>query len=206
MPTFASGRQTWGQTPELIVYIHRRQTRVWVIIGAVSSLLCFLFFIFMLLLLIFIYHFRNAEAIFLALLMGGFGILGIWPTRTLASLLLSREPMLVITHQGIRIGKLYGSSEIILPWEEIETISVFRTGIEKQLSIRPTNVALFLSQFGPFMRFFLRINLLNGAPIAISQSLLEKPIEEILHQLQAMYAQELEHYHIQLPPSHRPLP
>ena len=72
----------------------------------------------------------------------------------------------------------------------------------KQLAIRPTNVELFLSHFGLHMRFFLRINLTNEAPIAIAQSFLEKPIEEILHQLQGLYGRELDSYHIQLRPSH----
>lgn len=53
--------------------------------------------------------------------------------------------MLVITHQGIRVGKLYGSSEIVLPWEEMEAIFLAGSGIEPQLALRPKNVALFLS-------------------------------------------------------------
>jgi len=38
------------------------------------------------------------------------------------------------------------------------------------------------------MRFFLRINLMNGAPIAIAQSFLDQPIGVILQQLQQRYA------------------
>jgi hypothetical protein len=169
--------------------------------GAVSSLLSFLFFLFVLILIIVIPASRNGGAIFTALLMGGLGIAGIWPTRVVASVLSSGEPMLVITHQGIRVGKVYGSFEIILPWEEIEAIYLFGGGIEKQLCIRPTNVGLFLSHFGLLMRFFLRINVLTGAPIAVAQSFLEKPIEEILDQVVVRYEQELESYHIQLQPS-----
>lgn len=190
-----------SQTPEIIVYPNRWRTRLWLIMGAVSSLLSFLFFLFVLILIIVIPASRNGGAIFTALLMGGLGIAGIWPTRVVASVLSSGEPMLVITHQGIRVGKVYGSFEIILPWEGIEAIYLFGGGIEKQLCIRPTNVGLFLSHFGLLMRFFLRINVLTGAPIAVAQSFLEKPIEEILDQVVVRYEQELESYHIQLQPS-----
>ena len=74
--------------------------------------------------------------------------------------------------------------------------------MRKSWAIRPTNVGLFLSHFGLLMRFFLRINLLTGAPITVAQSFLEKPIEEILDQLVARYEQELEYYHIQLRSPH----
>lgn len=71
-------------------------------------------------------------------------------------------------------------------------------GLSKQLYIRPVDVRLFLSQYNLLMRFFLRMNLMNGAPIAIAQSLLEKPIEEIVEQLQNLYTEELLTHHIQL--------
>ena len=103
------GQTLKAQPPDIIVYPHRRRTMVWFLLGAVSSLLCFLFSIFILLLLIFVYHFRGVGAIFTALLMGRLGIVGIWPTRVIASSLFSREPMLSITNQGIRVGKLFGS-------------------------------------------------------------------------------------------------
>ena len=200
MPDFVSERQTLkSQTPDITVYPHRRKTLIWIFLGAISSLLCFLFAIFILLLLIFAYHFHNTEAIFTAILMAGFGILGIWPTHIIASLLSSREPMLGITHEGIRIGKLFGSSEIVLPWEEIEAISLLVGGIEKQLSIRPTHIVSFLSRFNSPMNWCLRMNLLfYGVPIVIPQSFLATPIVEILDQLETLYAQELHHHYIDL--------
>jgi hypothetical protein len=203
MPLFRSHKHLSGsQTPAIIVYPNRRRTTVWLLVGAVSSLLAFLIFIFVLILIIVIPAARNGGAIITAVLMGGGGITAIWPTRVLARVLSSGEPILVITHEGIRVGKLYSSFEIMLPWQEIEAISLFGGGIEKQLFIRPTNVGLFLSHFGLLMRFVLRINLLTGAPIAVAQSLLEKPIEEILDQLVVRYEQELESYNIQLRSPH----
>lgn len=203
MPLVRSHRHLSGsQTPAIIVYPNRRRTTVWLLVGAVSSLLNFLIFIFVLILIIVIPAARNGGAIIMAVLMGGVGLAALWATRVVASLLFSGEPVLVISHEGIRVGKLYGSFDIMLPWQEIEAIYLFVGGIEKQLAIRPTHVGLFLSHFGLLMRFFLRINLLTGAPIAVAQSLLEKPIEEILDQLVVRYEQELESYHIQLRSPH----
>jgi hypothetical protein len=146
---------------------------------------------------------RNIVVLFLTLIvLGGIGWLGFWPTRTIASVLMSGAPMLVITHQGIRVGKLYGSFDIILPWDEIAAIYLHNNGVEKQLCIRPTNINGFLSHFSPFMRFFLRINLMNGAPISVAQSFLDQPIRVILQQVQQRYAQELEAHQVQLRPPH----
>jgi len=203
MPPVQSHRHlSEPQTPAIIVYPNRRRTRLWLFLGAVSSLLALLLFVFILILIIVIPATRNGGAIATAVLLGGCGIAALWPTRLLASVLSSGEPMLVITHQVIRVGKVYGSFEIMLPWEEIEAIYLFGGGIEKQFCIRPTNVGLFLSHFGLLMRFFLRINLLTGAPLAVAQSFLEKPIAEILDQVMARYTQELEYYHIQLRSPH----
>lgn len=191
-----------SQTPAIIVYPNRQRTTVWLLVSAVSSLLAFLFFIFVLILIIVIPAARNGGAIITAVLMGGVGFLALWPIRVLARVLSSGEPMVVITHEGIRVGKVYGSFQIMLPWQEIEAIYLFRGGIEKQLAIRPTNVELFLSHFGLLMHLFLRINLLTGASIAVAQSLLETPIKEILDQVVVRYAQELESCHIQLQSPH----
>lgn len=116
MRTVRSQKQTSGSpTPEIIVYPHRGRTMVWLLIGGVSSLLFFLFFGSLLLLIVFVPASRNGGAMFLAFLVAGAGIAALWPTRTVACLLSSGEPMLVITHQGLRVGKLYGPSEIVLP-------------------------------------------------------------------------------------------
>jgi hypothetical protein len=117
-----------SQTPAIIVYPNRQRTTVWLLVGVVSSLLAFLFFIFVLILIIVIPAARNGGAIMTAVLMGGCGIAARWPTRVLACVLSSGEPMLIITHEGIRVGKVYGSFEIMLPWQEIEAISLFGGG------------------------------------------------------------------------------
>jgi hypothetical protein len=199
MGTFRSHRQTPRfQTPDIIVYPNRRIITIWLILSVVSSLFFFLLFVFVCILMIVTPVSRNAGAIFTTILMFGFGAMGLWLTRALASLLSSGKPMLVINHRGICVGtKTYGSIEFILPWEEIEAIYMLSSMLNKQLYIRPTNIELFLSRFSPIMRFFLRTNL---TPIAVAQFYLEKPIEEILDQLQTQYVRELDHYHIQLRP------
>jgi hypothetical protein len=203
MPPVRSHQHLSGsQTPEIIVYPNRRRTTVWLLVSAVSCLLAFLIFVFILILIILVPATRNGAAIFTAVLMGGAGLATLSPIRALARLLASGEPTLVITPQGIRVGKLYGPFEMILPWEEIEAIYLFVGGVEKQLFIRPTNLAWFLSRFGLLTRFFLRLNSLNGAPITIAQSFLDKPIAEILDQLDDLYAREVEYYHIRLWRSH----
>ena len=188
--------------PDLIIYPHRRRTTVWLLLGAISAFFCFLFAVFILLLLIFAYHFHNAGAVFALLIFAGFGTLGIWPTRVIARLLSSKEPMLTISRQGIRIGQLFGSSDINLLWEEIETISMLTGGIELQLAIRTKNTSSLLSHFPLPMRFNLRMNLLfYRAAIVISQSFLAQPIEEILYKLEITYAQELRSCQIRVLPS-----
>ncbi len=191
-----------GQTSEdaIVIYPSRWKTRVWLILSEACSLLLLLGCLGIFALMIVVPAARNGGSIFAALLFLGLAALGFWPSRVLANLLTSREPMLVITHQGIHVGKLYGSFTIVLPWADIAAIYARGDGFGKQLFIRPTNVRLFLSRFGPQMRFFLRINLMNGAPIAIAQSLLERPIAEIVDQVAQLYAGELHDYHVQLAP------
>lgn len=147
MRTFQSGRYPQeSKIPEIVVYPHRRRTRIWFLIGIGGSFLLFFFFLLILALVVFVPASRNGGAIFLALLMGSGAISAIWPTRTVAHLFSSGEPMLVITHQGIRVCKLYGSSEIVFHWGEIEAIFLIDGGIEPRLALCPREVATFLSR------------------------------------------------------------
>jgi hypothetical protein len=138
---------------------------------------------------------HDGAAIALAIFLGGMTTLGIWATWTIARFFSSGKPTLIINGEGISIGKIYGSFEIQLSWEEIEGIYLIGDNLfHKQLSFRPTDTSVSLSQFGFLQRILLRM---NGAPIAIPQSYLEKPIEEIIHLVRTRYARELGHHHIQ---------
>lgn len=110
-----SGQALEALPPEIILYPNRLRTWVWLLLGGVSSALLLLGCIFVLILMIVVPEARNAGAIFLALLLLGMGGIGFWPTLTIANLLTSREPMLMITHKEVRVGKLYGPFEIVLP-------------------------------------------------------------------------------------------
>lgn len=184
-------------TANIVVDLNRSQTMIWIALGAGSCALFFLFFIFLLIIMNIIPGALNVGSVFCAILCCGFVIMGTEPSCTLAKLWRSKEPFLVINHDGIRIGKIYGSCDIALAWSEIDAIYMAGNDLNKQLYIRPTNVKHFLSQFHLTMRFFLHVNLMSGAPIAIAQSFLETPIEAILEQLQELYAHELLTHHIQ---------
>jgi hypothetical protein len=167
----------------IIVYPNRRRTLVWLILGVASSLIFVLGIVVILILVIVYPALRNVGAVFLALLLLGIGGVVMRATRDVANVLRS-GPMLVIAPEGVWVGKLYGPFEIVLPWQEIAAIYLREDAFQQQLFIRPTNVPLFLSRFSPFMRYFLRMNLTNGAPIAIAQSFLDQPIRDILAHVQ----------------------
>jgi len=200
MQTFQSQRQELGsQALETIVYPNRRIIRVCFFLCAGSALpSCFISIL--ILILIISGSTYDSGAVSTMLLMGGLGSMCIWFTCILAGFLFSKKPMLAINHAGIRAGNLCGLPEVFLSWEEIEVILMLRTEMERQLAIRPKDVRQFLTQFSPLMRFFLWVNSLNGAPIIIPQSHLEKPIEEILRQLRTLYTPELRHYRVQIRP------
>lgn len=185
-------------TPDIAIYVNRPRTMVWLALGAGSCVLLFLLCISILIIMGTIPGALNEGSIACAIVFCGFAVMEIWPVRVIANLWASKEPVLVINHEGIRVGKIYSAATIFLAWKNVEAIYMLGNGLSKQLYIRPVDVRLFLSQYNLLMRFFLRMNLMNGAPIAIAQSLLEKPIEEIVEQLQNLYTEELLTHHIQL--------
>lgn len=190
-----------SQIPDITVYLNRRKTVLWLIFSVIGTLLFFSLLFFMLIAVIVIPAHRGGGAIFLALFFSTGVIAGVWSIRVLVGLLLSGKPTLVVNHKGICVGKLYGSARLFLPWEEINAIYIFRDMLQNQLfCIRPIHSKMFLPGLSPMMRFFLRGSFMNGAPISISQTFLEKPIEEIFDQLRIRYIHELDHHHIQLKP------
>src|SRR5260370_1559508 len=111
---------------------------VWLLLGAVSSFLCFLFFIFMLVLMIAIPSIlHDGAAIALAIFFGGMAALVIWATWTIASFFSSGEPTLIINSEGIWIGKIYGSFEISLSSESIEGLYLLGNTFNNKLHSPP---------------------------------------------------------------------
>lgn len=118
--------------------------------------------------------------------------------RWYALLIRNREPLLVIDHRGITVGKLPNFSGFFIPWHEIESISS-RSFLYKYLCIRPKNTKQFLEHFNAWQRFtFVSNNIFGIARILVPQIYLAQPVEEILHQVYYMYANELGYYRIAL--------
>ena len=194
-----TGRQTRNvQEAGIIVYPDWRRTRIYLLVCAGSALLPFLFFLLLLFLMMFFPVFRHGDTLFLALLMGSLGTTGLWCSWTLVQFLSLGAPTLVISHQGIRVGSVYGPSEIELPWEDIEAIVLMPRGLVRQLAIRPRKGAVCLSRFSVPMRFMLLLNIVSGALIVLPQPYLEQPVENILYRVRKRYKKEIRYYHIDL--------
>ena len=199
MDTLHSGRQTRNvQETGIIVYPDRRRTRIYLLVCAGSALPLFLFFLLLLFLMMFFPVFRRGDTLILALLMGSLGTTGFWGSWTLAQFLSSGAPTLVISHQGIRVGSVYGPSEIELPWKDIEAIVLMPRGLVRQLAIRPRKGAVLLSRFSLPMRFMLLLTMLSGALVILPQPYLEQPVENILYRVRKRYKKEFRYYHIDL--------
>ncbi|HET8843873.1 MAG TPA: hypothetical protein VFN35_20585, partial [Ktedonobacteraceae bacterium] len=109
----------------IIVYPDRRRMLAWIALSGIPTLGFGLFIIGMILSMVLIPTVRDQAGgvIFLVIFLGSFFLSGAWLTRLLVSFTFSGEPTLLINHAGIRIGKIYGSADIFLPWEEVETVS-----------------------------------------------------------------------------------
>ncbi len=126
----------------------------------------------------------------LFLFLGGLAAAGIWQTLVFLRMTLSTEPVLIISRAGIRVGKIYGLSDLFLPWKDVETVS--SQPPYKVLDIHPVNTRRFIASLPLNMRLICRLNVLTGAPVTISQSFMDKPIDEILEQIRRRYARELQ--------------
>jgi hypothetical protein len=111
-------------------------------------------------------------------------------------------PLLVLNREGITVGRMFTLSGSFISWAEIESIYLYTytdAFIQyRYLCIRPRNIQQYLSRFPRLERFYRSFSRRRGTPIAVPEDLLEKSIEEILHQLHSTYASELSYYQIQL--------
>lgn len=195
--------------PDITAYPIRWRVIPWIVVGGVCSLLIILGSP-TALALGFVTSIAQGDTglnLGLGLLVGVLGLaaiealgwLGLWTTRLMIHLLTSKAPMLTVSPQGIRVGKIYGTSEIMLPWEDIASIFLRSEGGYRQLCVRPTNGALFARRLGMLTRAILRVNrLFSTAPIAVNQSFLDKPIQTILQEIHDTYAQELAMHQVDL--------
>jgi hypothetical protein len=109
---------------------------------------------------------------------------------------LARTPILVISRQGIHIGKeLILMGEMFIAWNDVEAIYANPFF----LCIQPKQPRSYLSQFGFWHRGHMRLRSINtGALINIPQMYMTVPRHEILRQVSSSYAGELRAYNIEL--------
>jgi hypothetical protein len=185
--------ETEAEAPDITIYPNRHRMIGWIALSGIPTLCCGLFTIGLIILMILIPDVRDqGGAIFLTIMMGSFFVMSAWLTRMLFFVTFSGKPTLVISHKGIRVGKIYGFSDIFLPWEEVEAVYCSINPPYTLLCIRPIDNKLFFARLSPLMSFTCRLSTMSGAPIALYQSFLDQPIEEILEQMQTRYKRELE--------------
>jgi hypothetical protein len=113
----------------------------------------------------------------------------------------TRQPVLIINHEGIRIRALPGSAYHFIAWSEISTISIRSYRGLRYFCVHPRDFKQYARRLSPLRRLILRSYMLTSfPPIHIALIYLERPIEEILYALQQTYAGELNYYRILLLP------
>jgi hypothetical protein len=183
------------KSEDLIIYTNRRGIMPMLIIIIICFIFILLFIVFIGISMFVYPEQRNGGTVFALIVMLGFGTMCFWLIQSLIGLLSPSTPMLVINHEGIRVGtKTYGSTEFVLPWEEIEAIYI----LGNMFCIRPTNKKRLLSHFRPIKRLLLRVTFPKD--IYVTQFYLEKPVLGIFEQLGEKYAYELDSYYIRLQP------
>lgn len=127
---------------------------------------------------------------------GWFSWLGIRP-------LFSRLPALVISHEGVLVGKLpWIVGDLFIPWEQIRSIYL-RDGQRSQyLCVLLKETDRYLSRLSRLKQFGLRFNTINGAIInlPVSQLSLERPVREVVQMVSDTYTHELDEYRVELRP------
>lgn len=192
--------------PEIIVYPIRRRTFLWVLMCASGAALYALGCLVVPIVVLVVPQAHGSAVILLELLLAEIlliagGIALYLCTRLMLNVMRSGAPTLVVSSHGIRVGKLFGTSDIILPWHE--TAAIFlntRTGY-RLFCIRPTRPWRFLGRFGPYTRLCLLGNLLYGAPLVVSQSFLDQPIEDILQKVQNDFGETMSLNGVQILPA-----
>lgn len=116
-------------------------------------------------------------------------------------LLYSRNPLLIIDHEGITVGRRGPFQRRFTPWNQIEAIYVHTSHIHTYFCIRPKDTKRFLRRSHMLERWIRSDNEKYGVAVeSLTQAALEMSVDEILQRLATYYSYELETYHIQLHP------
>lgn len=204
----ASSAGSVGEMPtEIIAYPIRRRTFLWVLLCIAGTALYALGCLAVPGVVLVVPQAHASAVIRLELLLvevllivGGVALCGC--TRIMLNVLRSGAPTLVISSHGIRVGRLFGSSDIMLPWDETAAIFLNTSTGYRLFCVRPTHPWRFLGRFGPYTRFCLLSNMLYGAPIVVYQSFLDQPIEHLIKQIQEHYGETLALHGVQILPAH----
>lgn len=124
---------------------------------------------------------------------------GWWVAWLVIRPLFSRTPILVISHEGLRVGKLpLMTGDLFVHWEEIRSIYV-RDGRRSQyLCVLLKDTDRYLSRLNRLKQFGLRFQMFNGAilNLPVSQLWLDRPAGEIIHMVSETYTHELDEYRV----------
>ncbi len=124
-------------------------------------------------------YFGIALGAFAAIVFCFFGILGI--VRVVSS-----TPSLQILNAGLMPGWSGEGKDVVIPWEEISEIAIFRHLGQQMLGINLHEHKFYLSKLPSFKRAILLTNKqISGFLIGISAIACDQPINDILAELQA---------------------
>jgi len=118
--------------------------------------------------------------------------------------LVSDQPTLLITHQGINVRDLPVAGNILLSWSEIASLALVpgnqRYGQPiNYFCLDPKDHVQFLSRFHPLRRFFVRLaSQTTGTLINVPQWFLSEPVGKVLLQIQETFQQELRTHEVQI--------
>jgi hypothetical protein len=121
-----------------------------------------------------------------------------WLFWNLVRALFVRQPVLVVTREGIQMHAVPGSGNFFISWPEIETISVIDSfpGL-RYLGIHPKNPEQYRSHFKGLKR--LRMGS-SEPPIRVALIFLDMPIAEFFQQVSQRYAYQIRQERIRLLP------
>lgn len=112
--------------------------------------------------------------------------------------LLIKEPVLIVNHTGIWIGRLLGGfEETFVTWDKIGTIYSERIFFQVSISICPKDPDEYLCNYPRRKWPFFYFGSLNKS-IVVQQSWIVQTVSELLTQIHLQYAEELLTYGIEL--------
>ena len=201
------------QRPDIVIYLNRRQVLLRSVLLSIASL-----FLIVMMVVFFRPIFTGEVAssagdiplliaivVFFLVFIAGFAYLS-WRIASLLSP--PTKPVLMITSEGIRVGKMPPYGGFFISWDEIALIapSSSQSGTlwqsyprYKYLFIFPKHPDQFLVQFSSLERFGRRLDAkLVGASLYYPQVYMQSSVGTVLSQIATHYQSELNAHDVQL--------